>query len=348
MPDLHPKPSAAAAAAAGAAPQAITNPRRILAISHESSAELLTALMTDLTGSPPSPSPFTKNEGDVGEEEEKEKEGGNDLAGTTHHLSLKTKYYTASVPIWLDLISDRPDEWASSFLSEDAKEVLDVLGGIVVVFPVAGDDIDDGQRHKKMIEQVGKVIKEGLGGWEWGGVSLAIGVGGTQEDDGAVDEWDDLCAGLGMEFVHWEGMGQKGEGKEKGKRNEYGERVGIERVREALESNDWDSGVGVNDEDEGEEGGGEEDEFDFGVGVGKEEDMEALKRAIFSGGGDGGEGSREKEEEREGDDLDDDDIKSLERMMQKLQAVRDMSAGLPEGERKRMAKRAVEEVMKEL
>lgn len=34
--------------------------------------------------------------------------------------------------------------------------------------------------------------------------------------------------------------------------------------------------------------------------------------------------------------------------MHKLQAVRDMTSGMPEEQRKRMAKRAVDEVMKEL
>ncbi|KAK4230400.1 hypothetical protein QBC38DRAFT_534391 [Podospora fimiseda] len=319
MSELNSKSSSSALA------QTISNPRRILAISHESSVDLLTALITDLTGSPP----LKTGSEDV----------NSSLAGTTHHLSLKTKYYTASVPIWLDLINDdQKGEWASSFLSDDAQEVLDVLGGVILIFPVT--KVNEGRRHQEVIEQVGRVVKEGLGGWEWGGVSIAVGVGGDDaedDDDGVVDEWDDLCAGLGMEFVHWEGK------TEKGKRNEFGERVGIERVREALESNDWDFGVGPgSDDDEGEEEG--EDEFDLGVGVGKAEDMEALKRAIF-GRDEEGEGSNEEGGE---DGLNDEDIKSLERMMQKLQAVRDMSAGLPEGERKRMAKKAVEEVMKEL
>ncbi|KAK4164951.1 hypothetical protein QBC43DRAFT_209604 [Cladorrhinum sp. PSN259] len=323
-------------------PQAITNSRRILAVSHESSADLLGSLVTSLTGSSPTPS---KEKEAAGSSASASASAGASLAGTTHHLPLETRYYSASVPIWLDLISDEPEEWASSFLSEEAKEVLEVLGGIVIVFPVHGHD----SRQKGLLEQVGRVVREGLGGWEWGGVSLAIGVGteGVETEDGVVDDWEDLCAGCGMEFVYWENT-KKGE---KGKRNEYGERVGIERVLEALESNDWDGGKGYDDdgeEEEEEDEGRDEDEKDFGVGLGKDDDFEALKKAIFSGGDDGGEGGSKGEEEEDEARLDDENIKSLERMMQKLQAVRDMSAGLPEGERKRMAKRAVEEVMKEL
>ena len=46
--------------------------------------------------------------------------------------------------------------------------------------------------------------------------------------------------------------------------------------------------------------------------------------------------------------LDEDEVQKLESMMLKLQAVRDMSAGLPEDQRKRMAAKAVGEVMREL
>ena len=51
-----------------------------------------------------------------------------------------------------------------------------------------------------------------------------------------------------------------------------------------------------------------------------------------------------KDEEK----LDEDEVQKLEGMVLKLQAVRDMSAGLPEDQRKRMAAKAVGEVMREL
>lgn len=53
-------------------------------------------------------------------------------------------------------------------------------------------------------------------------------------------------------------------------------------------------------------------------------------------------------EEAEEGQYDDDEIRKVEQMMQKLQAVRDMSAGLPEEQRKRMAAKAVGEVMRDL
>ena len=267
------------------------------------------------------------------------------------------------MPIWLDLVSD-PDGWAASFLSEEAKEVLGVLGGVLVVFPLSSSssstagngDGDVGTQeqqqqqqqllHKETVKSAGKVIRDGLRGWEFEGVGLAVGVGPGPVGDEVLDDWEDLCAGFGMEFVYIEGVGTGKPGTEKGKRNEYGEKVGVERVREALESNDWDGGKleGEEEEEEEEEDGDNDDDYEgFDIGPGKEEDMEALKRAIFGGNND--KDDDEEEEERE---INDEDVQNLGRMMQKLQAVRDMSAGLPDGERKRMAKRAVAEVMKEL
>lgn len=61
------------------------------------------------------------------------------------------------------------------------------------------------------------------------------------------------------------------------------------------------------------------------------------------GGGDEG-----PQRQGEDEELGDEDVQKLERMMLKLQAVRDATAGLPEEQRKRMAKRAVGEVMKEM
>lgn len=67
-----------------------------------------------------------------------------------------------------------------------------------------------------------------------------------------------------------------------------------------------------------------------------------------------GEGSNESNvassttAQNDGEDVEEDEVKKLEQMMRKLQAVRDMSAGLPEEQRKRVAARAVGEVMRDL
>ncbi|KAK0667009.1 hypothetical protein QBC41DRAFT_279655 [Cercophora samala] len=351
----------------------IPHPRRILAVSLSQSAEELSAVIKELTGTLPLPATPER------QEEEEEEEDISSLAGTTHPLPLSTPYYSATVPIWLDLVSS-PGEWSASFLSDEAKEVLDVLGGIIVVVdvgpaapPANPNPQQQQQQHQALVREVGRVVKEGLGGWEWDGVSLVVGVGRQEMmEDEVLDGWEDVCAEGGLEFVYFAAGGTTKQEEEGKRRNEYGERMGIGRVREALEANDWSGGgadehgldLGQGDDDDEEEDDGDKEFDPKGLGYGfDKEDFEGLKRAIWEQIGEGtttttttwedekrgkeGQGGEEEEEEEE-EEIGDDDIKNLEQMMLKLQAVRDMSAGLPEQQRKRMAKHAVEEVMREL
>lgn len=185
-------------------------------------------------------------------------------------------------------------------------------------------------------------MRTALGGWEWDGVLLAVGVeeGGVDEED--LEAWEDVCAEWGLEFIHHQrgGGGKVLEEQEK-RRNEYGERVGVARALEALQANDWASVGGEGEEFGGfEDGDGEDVEMDMDfLGQGGREDFEGLRKAIWEAK-EGGGGDEEMEDEE--------DVKKLERAMLKLQAVRDRGVGMTEEQRKRMAKQAVGEVMKEL
>ncbi|KAF4120669.1 Alpha and gamma adaptin binding protein p34 [Geosmithia morbida] len=356
----------------------IPNPRRILAVGLDTTTDYLTRVLRDLTGSVPEQTSTT-------------------LAGTTHDLPLSTAYYTTTVPIWIDLISS-PKEWAESFLSSEAKEVLSVLGGLVVVFPLpaaSGPDgqedqegeeegDDDGQQQqqerkkqerpshaqiKDLITHLGKIIRDGLGGWSWDGVSLAVGVGGSSD---LAEQWDDLCGEAGLEFVHVTGDSRAGGC------NEFGEKTGIPRVREALEANDWvqidDLDAALSDEfgefDHNDKDKDDEDEdvdaeldpskLEFGF---DRSDFDGLREAIWTSGvAQKEDDDVQGEEEKTGgptdgastgraeptDKLDDDDIIKVESMMRRLQAVREAGEGMSEAQRRRMAARAVGQVMKEL
>lgn len=61
----------------------------------------------------------------------------------------------------------------------------------------------------------------------------------------------------------------------------------------------------------------------------------------------GGSAAASTKDEQDGE-LGDEDIAKVEKMMRKLQAARDMGEGMGEAQRKRLAARAVEEVMREL
>ncbi|KAG5981006.1 hypothetical protein E4U55_003399 [Claviceps digitariae] len=333
----------------------VCHPRRILAVGLEGQAEWLGGFVRDLTGVKPSQEAAS-------------------LAGTTHELALKTQYYTASVPIWLDLIAS-PSEWAASFLSEEAGEVLAVLGGVVLVFalPVPGSSSASASVEllRELIDQVGRVVNQGLGGWEWDGVRLAVGVAGGDVDVDA-EEWDELCAEAGMEFVRVGGVQPA--------RNEFGEKTGMARVKEALESNDWAEADAQDLSDFGDFNDGDEnnkehldpENLDFGFDPA---DIEGLKRAIWGADAeDGAAGAAAEESEEQScalgdsslsaslrhnndDDVgldgvartqEDKEVTKMEDMMRKLQAVREAGEGLPAAQRRRMAARAVQEVMREL
>lgn len=95
------------------------------------------------------------------------------------------------------------------------------------------------------------------------------------------------------------------DGGAKGK-NEFGEVVGVERVREALEANEWAGGGGGVEELEEELGiafGDEEVEGGFEIG---EEEVEGMRRPIFG---------KDDGEEEEG-------VEGMEALMLKMQAMR--------------------------
>lgn len=307
----------------------IENPRRVLAVSLESASHHLGRVVKDLSGTHPEPSPT--------------------LSGITHPLPLVTPYYTATLPLWLDLIED-PEDWAETFLSPEAKEVLDALGGLVLVFEVPKLQRAGASKHDEehLIEHVGRVVKDGLGGWGWDGVALAIGLG--SDTDG---HWEDLCAEAGLELV------LVSDNDAKGARNEFGEKMGVARALEALQANDWAALPATDAETPEKEGGVDENEdaasdSDFDV-YGDKRDFEGLRQAIL-------EATLEREDPEEPagtqttggglaggeEEINEEDVQKLERMMSKLKAVREMGEGMPEEERRRMARRAVDEVMKEL
>lgn len=192
---------------------------------------------------------------------------------------------------------------------------------------------------------------------------LLLAVGNRQTAspglDVAHEEWEDLCRECGgWEWIDGELDGiAGGQGKNKEKRNEFGgkfwpffpldegppysryfvwadcrnhgiEKVGIERLKEALEANEWD-GVELDalSDDLGLDDG-------FGAEAAQvEREMMGLKMAVQ---GD------------ESDEGGDESVDELETMMLKMQAIKDMGADMPDAERRKFAAKAVAGVTKNL
>ncbi|KAL9640403.1 MAG: hypothetical protein Q9164_000285 [Protoblastenia rupestris] len=169
------------------------------------------------------------------------------------------------------------------------------------------------------------------------------------------EEWEVLCRDAGgWEYV--DGcIGKPMEGDEKGKvpTNEFGEKMGLARLKEMLEANEWEGkdggGLGdVLDEDEGlDDGLALEEDLDEVDKTDVEGDTGELKERLLKVDAVKGQAGRtENEVDEYGGE--DDDARALESMMLKMQAVRDMGADMPEMERKKFAAKAVREVMKTL
>ncbi|CAO2655202.1 Nn.00g102660.m01.CDS01 [Neocucurbitaria sp. VM-36] len=278
----------------------IKNPRRILAVGAPDSSIL--HLLKELTGCAPEPTSDT-------------------TAGLTHDWLLETKYYTATLPIWIDEIPDIA-EWRTEFTKPEAREVVTVLGAWIYCFkkPVEREDAD---KINETMQAIADVIERACGTW---GDMLCLAVAMPQsitpylEKTG--EEWENACMEYGFEYIDFDAKGK----------NEFGEAMGVQRVKEALETCDWESG-GAPDFDENEEG------FE-GTFAAEEAEMNmelfGMKDALHGFGND---------EEKEGEDL---DVEELEVMMRKMVAIKEMGEGMEDAERKRFAAKAVNDLLKDL
>ena len=256
----------------------------------------------------------------------------------THEWDVKTAYYSAKVPIWVDEIPDT-EAWRDEFLKPEAKEVIEAVGAWIYCFnkPSSGAVSVDVEGVMKAIQSISKE-HAGYGGDT---VMLAVAIPHSKAAliEGASadsDEWEDVCMQYGFEYIDYAAQGK----------NSFGEKVGFERLKEALEANEWTSTtdeadeLNINDLDFN----ADDDFGDFGT---EEAEMTAelfgMKAALT-----------EEDDAFEPPDVEDlvpstkrrsVQVDDLDSMMGKLLAVREQCADLPEAQRKRMAKQAVEELM---
>jgi len=143
-------------------------------------------------------------------------------------------------------------------------------------------------------------------------------------------DWEAVCMAYGFEYVDFEKSGE---------RNEFGELEGVERVKEALEACDWAGDDGDGDEgllDELEElDGDREGEEDVlkPVRDEMEREMFGLHSAIV-----GEDGNEDDDEELQ--------VEKLEATMAKLQALKDLGDGVSMDERRKLAAKAIQGIMK--
>lgn len=190
----------------------------------------------------------------------------------------------------------------------------DALGGIVYVFR----EDSAVETVKRELDALGTLVAKL--GWEYGGSGDGVGfvvrmpAREKQADRPVVDNdrWEEVCEPPrgGWEYVVFEDVG----------RNEYGEPVGMERIREGLEANDWGvggAGAGPRWDDEGGEYDLDEEDELWGNDE-MEKELEELTRVIL-----GDEERRKKEGiDLESAEIQEDEVEKFEAMAMRLQGIR--------------------------
>ncbi|KAI5304770.1 hypothetical protein KEM56_005958 [Ascosphaera pollenicola] len=195
----------------------------------------------------------------------------------------------------------------------------------------------------------------------------------------SADWWDEELSQMGifeLEVAGWDGnvSSATSKDKEKGNRNQFGELMGIERAIQVLETHEWDSPAvaepdndddshGDSGDDEGKQtqrssrrrsviadllGADSDEENDAQVAFdadmsGLDSEMAGLHMSLM-----GQDGSGHEKHADDGFGVGEDvHVEQFETLIQRVQALKDMNtADLPYEERKRLARKAVEDIMK--
>ncbi|KAK3691520.1 hypothetical protein LTR37_018597 [Vermiconidia calcicola] len=257
-------------------------------------------------------------------------------AGLSHEYDIQTAYYKAKVPIWIDEIPN-VEAWKTEFLKPEAKEVVEAVGAWLYIFRQPRVETINSE-----VEETMKAVQEVVerhAGYGADTVMLAVAMPNSTASNAHanrdLEEWDDVSMQYGFEYIDYSAQGK----------NEFGEKVGLERLKEALEANEW-TDAGLSDEDDLDLGymGLEDDDNTNSFALDEAEmtaELFGMKAAL---NGD--------DFEPEADDFippsqQKKDVDDLDRMMGTLLAIKEQSADMPEAQKKRMAAKAVRELLSE-
>lgn len=179
----------------------------------------------------------------------------------------------------------------------------------------------DAETIRDTMQAIADVIERACG---YGGDQVCLAVAMPQSTtpylEKSSEEWEEMAMEYGFEYVDIESKGK----------NEFGEAMGVQRVREALEACEWESADTLDFDDEEEGFGGfaaEEAEMNM--------ELFGMKDALH--GHSNGE-----------DETGDKEVEELEVMMRKMVAIKEMGEGMEDAERKRFAAKAINDLMKDL
>jgi hypothetical protein len=178
--------------------------------------------------------------------------------------------------------------------------VIDALGAWIYCFDCgkqeAGDEVNITEQVEETMKAVSAVVERACGVM-WDGTRLAVDLTPSNQDKSTIVA-EELCLDLGFEYIHMDATGK----------NEYGEKLGLERAKEALEANEWSAS---SMEDDGEDGIGSMDDEQAQMNA----ELWGMKGSLLDPDNEG------DEDEDDGSNL---QIEGMEQMMSQLMAVKGM------------------------
>ncbi|QIW95306.1 hypothetical protein AMS68_000824 [Peltaster fructicola] len=162
-----------------------------------------------------------------------------DVTEPSRTLRIETPYYSATVPIWLDELTDST-EWQREFSQPEAKQVVDAIGAWIFCFTTDETPIHDEQLDASL-EAIQAVVDLHTNGSN-DAVMLAVAIprDSTVITEDRLTQLEDITMRYNFELINYAATGL----------NDFGEKQGLDRIREALEANEWTSSVETGEDDD--------------------------------------------------------------------------------------------------
>lgn len=256
------------------------------------------------------------------------------------------------------------DEWKEQMLSAAAREVRAVIGGIILILPTnsAPHTSDTMIKYIEAVHALREAVEDDAPGRD---VAAAIVLQPqtmpTARQSNApsilrdfatlADSLSSECIEhdmLGWDIVHWLGVEdpEATVRPQTSERNEFGEKIGIDRVMEVLESVDWSADPGPIDEAEDDEVAPDATsvlnrESLRGLDDELQREMLDLKLSMME---------QQSADDDDGDDGDGEDlsIEQMEQLQGRILAIREAASGMSGSQKEAFAQREIDKIMKEL
>jgi Alpha and gamma adaptin binding protein p34 len=279
-------------------------------------------------------------------------------------------------------------QWKEQMLSPIAREVLASIGAVILILPIPNDtDYPSTPQQKVQLMEYMSAVNEVKDTVEDLGrdvgtlfvlqpsqpvnLDVAEKTKVLKRLEKLAEKFEDKCHEMGVfgwDFVWWDGVAdavasvpkievrdetEGGSVKDSSKpiatgRNEFGEKLGMERVREVLEGVDWSIAPSLTANADDDVKDDEEHEFDVfggekykGLDAELQQEMMGLKLSMMDGEDAKGSGNV-------GQDGEDISIDQMSALMERVVAIRDTGADMEKDDREQYAKREVEKIMREL